>query len=227
RPMILVLNRVNKVLILSASGLLFAFNLSITYTAARTLAYKYDYDALDTGLVLLAYGVGACCLLGSIIGGRYSDYTFAKLTAEYGANIQPDMRLRSTQLSMFFFSPSVIGYGWVCEKHVHVSAICAMLFLAGFFQICIYTSTLAYIVDANVGRSASAAALNSFFRGMFALVATEVAVPLQESIGDGGLYILWRRLTLVSDFLILLVWWKGGQMREKAIARETRQDEQT
>lgn len=101
---------------------------------------------------------------------------------------------------MFFFSPSVIGYGWVCEKHVHVSAICAMLFLAGFFQMCahscalyirhnsisqprcIYTSTLAYIVDANVGRSASAAALNSFFRGMFALVATEVAVPLQVRV---------------------------------------------
>ena len=36
---------------------------------------------------------------------------------------------------MFFFPPSVIAYGWVCEKHVHVSAICVMLFLAGFFQM--------------------------------------------------------------------------------------------
>lgn len=35
------------------------------------------------------------------------------------------------------------------------------------------------MVDANVGRSASAAALNSFFRGIFAFVATELAVPLQ------------------------------------------------
>ena len=45
------------------------------------------------------------------------------------------MRLRSTQLPMLFFPPSVIAYGWVCEKHVHISAVCVMLFLAGFFQM--------------------------------------------------------------------------------------------
>ena len=43
----------------------------------------------------------------------------------------------------------------------------------------IYTSTLAYIVDANTGRSSSAVAANSFFRGLTAFIATEVAVPLQ------------------------------------------------
>ena len=43
----------------------------------------------------------------------------------------------------------------------------------------IYASTLAYIVDANVGRSSSAVAANASFRGLFAFVAAEVAVPLQ------------------------------------------------
>ena len=90
-----------------------------------------------------------------------------------------------------------------------------------------------------MGRSAAAAALNSFFRGIFAFVATEVAVPLQvrsrcgrvwehmviastgqESIGDGGLYTLWGGLTLISELLILLVRWKGGQWREKATLKE-------
>lgn len=41
----------------------------------------------------------------------------------------------------------------------------------------------------------------------------------QESIGDGGLYSLWGGLTLISELLIVLVWWKGGHWREKAIAR--------
>lgn len=43
----------------------------------------------------------------------------------------------------------------------------------------IYSSSLAYIVDANVGRSSTAVATNSAFRGMAAFVATEIAVPLQ------------------------------------------------
>ena len=42
-----------------------------------------------------------------------------------------------------------------------------------------YSSTLAYIVDANNGRSSTAVALNSAFRGVFAFVATEIVVPLQ------------------------------------------------
>lgn len=43
----------------------------------------------------------------------------------------------------------------------------------------IYASTLAYIVDANVGRSSSAVATNSCFRGISAFIAAEAAVPLQ------------------------------------------------
>jgi len=42
----------------SMPGLLFAFSFSIAYTCARTLSMYYNYDALTTGLVLLAYGIG-------------------------------------------------------------------------------------------------------------------------------------------------------------------------
>lgn len=42
-----------------------------------------------------------------------------------------------------------------------------------------YSSTLAYLVDANNGRSSTAVATNSAFRGVAAFVATELAVPLQ------------------------------------------------
>ncbi|KAI9064704.1 vacuolar DHA amino acid exporter [Trametes sanguinea] len=213
KPIIQILRRMNNLTILSASGLIFAFSYSITYTCSRTLANKYDYNALQIGLVLLAFGVGSLC--GSVLGGRYSDYVFRKLKARNGGVSSAEMRLQSTMVPMVFLPPSVIAYGWVCERHVNVGAICVMLFLSGFFSICIYSSTLAYIVDANNGRSSSAAATNSAFRGIAAFVAAEVAVPLQQSIGDGGLYSLWAGLMLLSELLILLVWWKGSAWREK------------
>jgi hypothetical protein len=37
-------------------------------------------------------------------------------------------------------------------------------------------------VDSNTGRSSTAVATNSAFRGIYAFVATEVAVPLQVSV---------------------------------------------
>ncbi|KAF8546911.1 MFS general substrate transporter [Imleria badia] len=221
-PYLRILSRKNNIAILVPSGLLFAFSFSIAYTCARTLSLHYDYDAMTTGLVLLAYGIGS--ILGSILGGRWSDMTLARLKAANGGVSYPEMRLESTKLAMWWFPPAVIGYAWVCQQHVHISAICVMLFLCGLFSIWIYASTLAYIVDANVGRSSSAVATNSSFRGISAFVAAEIAVPLQDAIGDGGLYTLWAGLMLLAELMILLVLYKGKEWREADIEVEKRKD---
>lgn len=44
-----------------------------------------------------------------------------------------------------------------------------------------YSSTLAYIVDTNTGRSSTAVATNSAYRGILAFIAVEIAIPLQVS----------------------------------------------
>ncbi|KAH0832263.1 MFS general substrate transporter [Lanmaoa asiatica] len=219
-PYLRILSHRNNLAILIPSGLLFAFSFSITYTCARTLSLYYEYNAMTTGLVLLSFGIGR--ILGSILGGRWSDRTLAQLKAANGGVSYPEMRLESTKLTMWWFPPTVIGYAWVCQQHVHISAICVMLFLSGLFSIWIYASTLAYIVDANVGRSSSAVATNSSFRGISAFVAIEIAVPLQDAIGDGGLYTLWAGLMLLAELMILVVLYKGKQWREASIDAEKR-----
>ena len=46
-------------------------------------------------------------------------------------------------------------------------------------------------MDSNKGRSPTAVATNSAFRGLFAFVATEIAVPMQVGLGNGRLYCYW------------------------------------
>lgn len=106
------------------------------------------------------------------------------------------MRLKSTTIGLIIFPPSVVGFGWACREHTHVAVLCVLLFVAGFFTMrvymifhhsyliyelirWVYSSTLAYVVDANKGRSATAVATNSAFRGTLAFIATEIAVPMQ------------------------------------------------
>ncbi|SJL07197.1 uncharacterized protein ARMOST_10540 [Armillaria ostoyae] len=136
---------------------------------------------------------------------------------------------------------SVVGLAWVCQQHVHVAAICVMLFVSGFFAISAYASELAYIVDANVGRSSSAVALNSCFRGMAAFIGTEIAVPVQDKLGDGAfskvlrggntfklilyylppitavfigwMYTIFALILLLSGLLVLLVIKRGEEWR--------------
>ncbi|KAJ7248883.1 major facilitator superfamily domain-containing protein [Mycena haematopus] len=218
KPLWLVVRRMNNLVILFASGLCFAFNFIVVFTASRTLSSAYGYNALKVGLVLLSFGLGN--LAGSVLGGRWSDVKLARLKAANGGVSYPEMRLESTKYGLIFLPPSVLAYGWVSEKHVHVSAMCVFLFLSGFFMIWAYTSTLAYIVDANNGRSATAVATNSAFRGMSAFVATEIAVPLQDSVGDGWLYTIWTGLLVFVGLLVWLVVQKGGAWREAAEKRE-------
>lgn len=206
--------------ILFSSGLLFAFTYSISYTCARTLALYYGYNALETGLVLLSFGIGS--LFGSVLGGRWSDRTLMRLQAANTGMGFPEMRLESTKVAMWWLPPVVVGYAWVCQKHVHIAAVCTMLFFGGFFSIWIYSSTLAYIVDSNLGRSSSAVAMNSLFRGVSGFVAAEVAVPLQDAIGDGGLYTAWAGLLLLAELMILLVLYKGRGWRETSNEEERR-----
>ncbi|KAG0705320.1 vacuolar DHA amino acid exporter [Suillus ampliporus] len=223
-PLLKILTRSNNLAILFASGLIFAFSYSIPYTCSRTLSEYYDYDALQVGLVLLSYGTG--CICGSILGGRCSDRTLTRLKQENGGTSFAEMRLASTQHVMWFLPPAVIGYAWVCEKRVHVAAICIMLFFSGFFAIWVYASTLAYIVDANPGRSSTVVATNSAFRCAFAFVATEVAIPIQVAIGDGGLYTIWGGIMIIMEVLTLTVLYNGKKWREACEEKDKRKAEQ-
>jgi hypothetical protein len=70
---------------------------------------------------------------------------------------------------------------------IRVRSLRFILYFSLIHDRWIYASTLAYLVDANTGRSSMAVATNSSFRGLFAFVAAEIAVPLQVSQGHNSL----------------------------------------
>ncbi|KAK0503697.1 MFS general substrate transporter [Armillaria luteobubalina] len=211
RPLWLVLRRRNNLLMLFSSGILYSYCFIVVYTTSRTLGTAYGYDALTIGFVLVSSGLGS--MAGSILGGRFSDRELARLRRKNEGKSYPEVRLKSTIYSIWLFPMSAIGLAWVCQQHVHVAAICVMLFVSGFFAISTYASELAYIVDANVGRSSSAVALNSFFRGVAAFIGTEIAVPVQDKLGDGWMYTIFALILLLSGLLVLLVIKKGEEWR--------------
>ncbi|EJD50728.1 vacuolar DHA amino acid exporter [Auricularia subglabra TFB-10046 SS5] len=220
-PILSILRRKNNITILIPSALIFAFSYSISYTCVRTFAAApYNYSAMHIGLVLLSFGIGN--MIGSILGGRYSDHLRAKYKADPNREATAETRLYSAFAVMWILPPSTILYAWFAHEHLHVAGVCVSLFLAGFSSIWIYAATLAYIVDANVGRSSAAVATNSCFRGTSAFIAAEIAVPIQDAIGDAGLYMIWAGLLVVMELLILLTAKRGKAWRERAEEREAK-----
>jgi len=214
-----IMKRKNNIVIYFPSALLFALAYSISYTCSTTLfAPPYNYDALRVGLVLLSFGIGSMC--GSLVGGRWSDRVLSNFKKVNGGVSNPEMRLESTKLAMPFLPASILAYAWAADKHVHIAGLVVTLFFVGLSSIWIYSSTLAYIVDANAGRSSTAVATNGFLRGLSGFIASEAAVPLQKAIGDGGLYTIWAVLCIAHNLAILLVIAKGEKWREESEKKE-------
>jgi len=117
---------------------------------------------------------------------------------------------------MALLPPSVLVYAWTVQKHTHIAGPIVSLFISGFSVLFVYSSTLAYIVDANAGRSTAAVASNSAFRGISGMIASEIAAPLQDAVGDGGLYSIWAGLLLGVICMIWIVILKGKTWREEA-----------
>ncbi|KAG8892191.1 hypothetical protein FRC01_014298, partial [Tulasnella sp. 417] len=175
-------------------------------------APPYSYNALKVGSVLLSFGLGN--VAGSILGGKWSDRILSRLKASNGGVSKPEFRLESTIPAMVVLPLAVFAYGWTCHFHVHVAAPVVSLFIAGFCLLWAYSSTLTYIVDSNPGRASGATAMNSTFRGLAGLLIAEVSGPIQDSIGDGGLYSIWGGILYLVAGTLFLLSKKGAAWRD-------------
>lgn len=184
-------------IVLLCSGILFSAQYTTTYTASLTFSRApYNYNPLIVGVVLLAFGVGN--IFGSVLGGRASDMILRRLSKKNGGVTVPEMRLKSTLAGMPVMIVAYLIYAWTCDFKTNIAGPVVALVLAGFSLMFVYSSTLAYLVDSNPGRSASAVSCNSFCRGVAACVMSQVAIPIQNAIGDGGLYTLFAGLLCLS-----------------------------
>ena len=118
---------------------------------------------------------------------------------------------------------SFLVYAWTADKHVNIAGIVVSLFFAGLSIMLIYASTLAYLVDSNPvsltiispgaakkltyskGRAGAAVSSNSFVRGSLACVMSQIAAPIRDAIGDGGLYTMFAGLLALSSLGIIFI----------------------
>jgi hypothetical protein len=62
----------------------------------------------------------------------------------------------------------------------------------------------------------SAVACNSLFRGLFAFIMSEIALPIRNGIGDGGLYTLFAGLLACSSCTFVFLAFKGTALRQRS-----------
>lgn len=104
---------------------------------------------------------------------------------------------------------------WTVDYEVNVAVPIIALFVLGTATIWIYSSTLAFIVDSNPGRSSSAVACNSLARGTLACIASLIAEPLIRKITGKFFYTGFAIILTVALVFLTIVEKRGKTWREE------------
>lgn len=207
-----VLSKPHNLAAVVYSGIAFAAQYSLSYTATNTFtAPPYNYSPILLGCVLLALGVGG--MIGSIIGGKISDLRLHQVMKKTGERAEPEERLRTIVIPMILVVPAYVGYGWATQYHTNIAAPIVILVVLGYAQIHSYSVDLSYLVDSNPGRSSGAVAVNSAFRGTLSFIAAEVASPILKAVNNGPFQTGWAVLIALTVIPLFFSMSRGKQWR--------------
>ncbi|CAG8510527.1 7258_t:CDS:2 [Funneliformis caledonium] len=166
----------------------------------------YNLSSLYIGLVFLAPGIG--CIIGSILGSHYSDYLINKYEEKNGKEESyPELRLKSIWIGVLLTIISFYIFGWILERRVDIIWPLIMMFIAN--------STIAYTTDSYPEEfNVSILAIGDAISTLISTIVIILTVPIANEFGVGWLFTALTSIVLLSNILIILVYFKGRKWRE-------------
>ncbi|KAG9306748.1 hypothetical protein G9A89_005648 [Geosiphon pyriformis] len=189
-------------------GLIYIQNALIS----TTISYQYHLSSSDIGLVMLSPGLGY--MVGSYVGGRYSDYVLYKAREKDGSDY-PELRIQSGWLGTALVPIGMASYGLMVANGVALAWTVIPIFIAAVGVMICNSSLSTYLVDAFPSQSASAMAVNGFFRYLSAALMSILAQPLEKAIGTTWVFVLPSIILALGTGMLILVLYKGRDWRDK------------
>jgi MFS family permease len=171
----------------------------------RTVQLHVNYHWVLHLLVTLTHrflylGNSLGYLVGSIVGGRWSDYIFVRSAAKYGGKLEAEGRFGlNAWVGAIMYPLGFLVYGWTVDKGLFVVIPEIGTFFFGFGMMIIFATVTTYLIDAVPGRSSSAVAMNNLIRNAVACIGAIIAKPLIEVLGNGILFSILAGISLASS----------------------------
>ncbi|KAG2171781.1 hypothetical protein INT43_008161 [Umbelopsis isabellina] len=218
KPMIGLLSYPNVMVITMYNTVIFGALYFMNPTITQTFTQLYNYNDLIIGLCYLPFGLGL--MVGSIGSGRWSDWLLARKKRLTNGPVPHEYRLIATFPSVILIPLGYLGYGWSTQKGTSVWIPLVSLFVYGVGQMTAFNSSSVYLVDCSPGRSASAIAVNNFFRTIVAAIVTAFSIQCIEAIGTGPLFSILAGINVLNILNVLVVRRYGERWRSAAMKRE-------
>ncbi|CAG8960555.1 hypothetical protein HYFRA_00013378 [Hymenoscyphus fraxineus] len=197
------------------------FAISVHLPTALQDVYGWSITAIGFGFL----AVGIAMIVGSMLGGRFSDWRRKRaVAASESGTVDPENRLVDQIWGVLISVGGCLMYGWFVHFKIHPAAVLVATFLNGFGNSWVFVATTAFLTECVKQQAAGAFALGNLLRNPGAAVAAVVIQPLVSKMGVGwcftGLAIV--DLILVGNAVILLrikcPGWRKERMAKMAAA---------
>ncbi|KNG49754.1 mfs protein [Stemphylium lycopersici] len=206
-PVFKMMNYPNIILTHLSCGFLSWSQYSILSTPRHILVTRFGLTSpLSSGLFYLAPATGF--LLGTIVGGRYSDMTVRRYIKLRGKRLPQD-RLNAGMLSFFLVIPvASLVYGWGLQYGPTSRVALALPIVTSFFTaaglLAAFASLNTYCAEAFPKKRREVIAGKYLIQYTFSACSSAGVVPLMEAIGIGPTATISTMLVLAAGVLTLM-----------------------
>ncbi|GBC01207.1 hypothetical protein RclHR1_00410034 [Rhizophagus clarus] len=179
----------------------------------RVYSSQYHVSSSVVGLIFLVPGFGF--MIGSIVGGKYSDYIVSKFTMDKEKEIYPEVRLKSVCFVCILVPISFLAYGWFLETNSKIFWSLISVFIGSFGTLFVVNVLSVYLVDSYPNNCASVIALSECVPAFIGGLCQLISSPLQNSLGIGWMFTFLVSINSLSSLLIVMVYLKGNYWRIK------------
>ncbi|EJD43314.1 MFS general substrate transporter [Auricularia subglabra TFB-10046 SS5] len=189
---------------------------------APLYAEQYGLRELYIGLTYISNGMGSLC--ASVVTGKLLNREYARQLERERAAGGPEVReverierarIRPMIVPTALFLASVVAFGWVVQRRVHIAVSITLAFFVGGLDTCILATFSTLVVDLFQKQSFSVTACMNLSRCLFAAGGTAIIQPLIRAVGVGWAFTL---CAVVALFSCPFAWaeWHYGQRWRKA-----------
>ncbi|KAK6008363.1 hypothetical protein QM012_000266 [Aureobasidium pullulans] len=230
---LVVLTDLESALILIASGLTLSCFYAVSTGASTAFRSVYGFDDMQVALMFIPFGVGG--IVSAFTTGKAVDWNYRRHAKRNGfpfvKNKQQDMtefplekaRLEVAMPLFYLGALTILGYGWVMDKHVSLAGPIILLFFMGYALTAAFQVYNILIVDIYPGKPATASAANNIVRCEMGAATSAAIVPMAKAMGNGWAYTLLAFLLIAYSPALLLTMKSGIKWRR---AKKQKQEEQ-
>ncbi|RIB04024.1 major facilitator superfamily domain-containing protein, partial [Gigaspora rosea] len=176
---------------------------------------RYNFTTLEIGLFFIAPSLGY--MLGSLIGGKYSDFLAQKFLSSTG-DYHPEVRIKAAWFGSLLLPISCFIYGWLLEINFNVYVLGIILFLCSFGMLSTFNTLSTYLVDSCPGLGASVMALTCLIRLAIPATIAIFETTIEERLGVRWTFTLISLICFLSILLPVIVYINGRKWRSNFVS---------